>query len=218
MNITLLCNAGLMLEQDGQVLLIDAPNSECPPYYRLSDREWADICAYKTIIGLYFTHDHPDHYDRTRADQLLAEHFDIPVFLPEDSSSEGTLTMGPFELSYRSVAHAPLPQAPAHVVTWVKAGDMTLYLPADAALDAAPHRQFLGGRKADIGIWNAMYLSRPETRALMHDAARKNYIYHMPLEKDDQMGIWRKCRSNFRRAHEELCDICVLEQYPSKIV
>ena len=83
------------------------------------------------------------------------------------------------------------------------------YLAEDAV-----HEAFLNGRKACMGIWNSMYLSRPETRCLMHRAAHKNYVYHMPECQDDMSGIWRKCRNNLQRYPDELRDIVIMDRYP----
>ena len=218
MNITLMCNAGLMLEHNGQTLLIDIPNGYCPPFNTISVSAWKEIVTSKRIVGLYFTHAHPDHYNSEMVEQFCAEYPEIPVFLPKQGVESGNTTMGDFELEYCMVPHAPIVDPPVHVVTLIKTKDMTVYLPADAELDPVSHRLFLNGRKADIGIWNAMFLSRPQTRSLMHEAAFRNYIYHMPLQDEDTMGIWRKCRNNFERFPEELLDITVLNHYPYIII
>ena len=85
--------------------------------------------------------------------------------------------------------HAPIPNAPAHVVTWIETGEGSVYLAADAELDPERHREVLKNRTADAAVWNSMYLSRPETRSLMKDAGKQNYIYHMPAERPDCAGL-----------------------------
>lgn len=218
MRITLLCNAGLLLEQDDQILLIDTPNGNCPPFYEIPDSRWGEIVDEKRIVGLYFTHCHPDHYDPAKVEQFCMNNPHVPVFIPEEGMADGKITMGDFEMEYRLMPHAPILQPPPHVVTWIRTKDESIYLPADAELDPVPHRSFLRGRTANIGIWNAMFLSRPQTRELMHEAACRNYIYHMPLLEDDTMGIWHKCNNNFKRFPQELADITVLDHYPSIIL
>lgn len=222
MRITVLCNAGLAIHHNGEVILIDLPNQNLHPFYSIPDETWGCIVdrlePYGTVSGIYFTHKHPDHYDPKRLEAFCRRYPDVSVFTPEFSKPCGKLKMGVFEINYSLVDHAPLPSAlPPHAVTWIKAGESTLYLAADAALDHALHRAFLNGRKADIAFWNSMYLSRPETRALMHEAACKNYIYHMPLVTTDDGGIWSKCRLNLKRHGEELREVTIIDKYPFEI-
>ena len=222
MHITVLCNAGLALHHKGEVLLIDLPNQDLHPFYSLPDETWDAVVdrqmTYNGVCGIYFTHCHPDHYDPDRLAQFCGRYPHVPVFVPDYSLTCGELKMGSFEIAYSLVEHAPLPFAlPPHAVTWVQAGDKSVYIAADAALDPEPHREFLKGRRADVAFWNAMYLSRPETRALMHETACRNYIYHMPLNTGDDGGIWSKCRSNLQRHGDELRDITVIDRYPYEI-
>ena len=219
MNITLLCNAGLALEHRGEVLLIDMPNHDLPPYYPLPEDTWAKIMAgekpYERVCGLFFTHDHPDHMNKEKLAKFVSVHPDVPVFVPNFEKEEGTVAMGSFRLHWKLAEHAPLPwPLPPHVITWIEADGLSLYLPADAALDISMHDHFLNGRRADIAIWNAMYLSRTETRTFMHCAAHRNYIYHMPADHEDKAGIWKKCRSNLQRYPDELKDIVIMDRYP----
>ena len=217
MKITLLCNAGLAIEAGGEILLVDLPNDSVEPFYMLPEQIWQEICSgtgkYQHICGFYFTHDHADHLDRGRLQQYRGR---APVFVPEDDTRHGRMEWGRFAIEYQNVPHAPIPQPPAHVVTLICTEGKSIYLAADAALNWKEHDDFLRGRRADIGIWNSMYLSRPETRALMERSAAKNYIYHMPL-KPDEYGIWKKCERNFERYPDELKSVTVLDRYPSEI-
>lgn len=222
MNITLLCNAGLALECNGRVLLIDLPNHDLPPFYPLPDDTWRRIIEgerpYDNVCGIYFSHDHPDHMHKEKLAEFRDAHSDVPVFMPSFENDAGVIEMGLFRISWKLAPHAPLPGAlPPHVISWIEVDGETLYLPADAALDVPVHEAFLDGRKACRAIWNSMYLSRPETRRLMHHAADKNYIYHMPADLEDKSGIWRKCRNNLQRYPNELGDIVIMDRYPCVI-
>ena len=220
MKITLLCNAGLALETESSVLLVDAPNRESPPFFQLPDSLWRRIlrkeAPYDKVCGFWFTHDHPDHFDRDRMMEYLPRWPKTKVFLPTEGTEGGHARMGPFAIEYRRMDHAPIPNAPPHVVTWIETGEGSVYLAADAALDADAHRDFLRGRKADAAVWNSMYLSRPETRALLRDAANRNYICHMPGQRPDDAGLWRKLEMNFKRFGPELENVTVWDAYPSE--
>lgn len=219
MKMTLLCNAGLALETAEGLLLVDVPNCPSPPFYGLPEGTWQAILnrepPYDKICGFWFTHDHPDHFDRARMEAYLTRWPKTKVFLPNEGTEGGRAHMGPFSMEYRRFDHAPIPEAPPHVVTWIETGEGSVYLAADAALDAERHRSFLRDRRADAAVWNSMYLSRPETRALLRDAARRNYICHMPAQRSDDGGLWRKLEMNFKRFGPELETVTVWETYPS---
>lgn len=223
MKVTLLCNAGLALCYEGQTLLVDVPNCVLPPYATLAAGEWEAIInrkpPHENICGMYFTHNHPDHCDIEKVRSFQKRWPEIPCFFPEKNVGNGTVVMGPFVISYAEMDHAPMDvPTPPHVVTWIRAGATSIYIAADAKLDCEQHRKFLKGRVANGAFWNAMYLSRPETRELLLSSAERNFIYHMPEEEPDPYGIWKKCRNNLKRYGEELKNIEVLCKYPSQIV
>lgn len=222
MEITLLCNAGLAITCEGYTLLVDLPNRELAPYYRLPDAVWQEILSrnapYMSPAGIFITHDHPDHCDRDKVALFRKRWPQVPVFLPESAAEEGTLLWDPFSIRWKRVDHAPMDiPTPPHVVTWIEARGHTIYLAADARPDPEDHRNFLRGRVADVAFWNSMYLSRAETRKLLADTAKRSYIYHMPPERPDPGGMWKKCFRNFQRFGHELQNVVVLERYPTSI-
>ncbi len=215
MRITLLCNAGLAVESRGEVLLIDLPNEALMSFYRLPDDTWKRICQRQTpydgVCGFYFTHAHPDHYDSSRLNDYCRIWPDTPVVIP--SGDAGTISLGVFTVEYAKVDHAPTGQIdPPHFVGWITDGEKSIYLPADAKLDCEAHRAFLKGREADVGFWNAMFLSRPDTRALLRESAKKTYIYHMPKKEGYGEAVWQKYRKNLERYPDELKDFVLMEQ------
>lgn len=221
MKLTLLCNAGLALETEGAMVLVDVPNGQQPPFYTIPDALWQQIFdripPYDRVCGLWITHDHPDHCHRQKLMAYHARWPQVPVFLPDYFPATGKVHMGPFVMQYRRVDHAPIVDPPVHVVTLVQVGERTIYLPADAALDPQPHREFLQGRVCDAAVWNSMYLSRPENRQLLRETAKRNFIYHMPEEKPDSWGLWKKLAHNLQRYGPELQSVTVLDQYPSTV-
>lgn len=218
MKITLLCNAGIMLETKNSALMIDLPNKEIPPFYELPEREWNKIyqrvAPYDKVCGFFFTHDHGDHLDKERLSQYTEA--DLPIYIPTKNALGGTIEMGEFLIEYRRIEHAPIENAPVHMVALIKAEGKTVYVTADAKLDVSEHKMFLNGRCADVALWNAMYLSGQQTRQLMREAARRNLIYHLP-QYDDQHGIWAKCRKNQERYPDELRNVEILSVYPTQI-
>lgn len=223
MDVILLCNAGLAFSYEGKTLLVDVPNCTLPPYAPLAPGEWDRIMErkppYEHLCGLYFTHEHPDHCDMDKVRAFREKWPDVPCFIPKENAGQGTLVMGPFIISYEELDHAPIDApTPPHVVTWIKAGAASIYIAADAKLDCEQHRGFLKGRVASAAFWNAMYLSRTDTRRLLRESAQRSFIYHMPEVEPDGYGIWKKCRNNLKRYGDEIRNTEVLSSYPSHIV
>lgn len=222
MKLTLLCNAGLALETSDSMLLVDLPNREFAPFFTLPEPVWERILArippYDKVCGFWFTHNHPDHCNWDKVHVYQNRWPQVPVFLPDDFTQTGTVAMGSFRMEYQRMDHAPIPDAPPHVVTWLTAGGKSLYLAADAALDVNAHRAFLRGRRADAAVWNSMFLSRTDTRELLREVSSRNYIYHMPAEKPDITGLWRKVDLNFKRFADELDGVTVWDCYPSEVL
>lgn len=216
MEVSFICNAGLALTYDGKTLIVDAPNQDHPPFQYLTDEAWVEMTGRYDICGFFFTHDHPDHLDRQRLMRYIGSHPDTLHHIPHAAVS-GHLTIGPFSVEYHPIAHTPIPDAPIHTVALITAGERTVYISGDAALDPDLHKRALGGKKVDVGIWNSMYLSREETRSLMKETADRNYIYHMPL-RPDAYGMWKKCEKNFERYKEALKDVRVIAVYPETVI
>lgn len=221
MEIRVVCNAGLAIMAQGQTLLVDAPCCALPPYGAMPEAQWEKLLhgqpPYDQLCGLYFSHTHPDHCDLQNVRQLRQKWPQLPCFFPQEHPEHGKTVMGPFVISWQQIAHAPMEAAPPHVVTWIACGAHSIYVAADAMLDCAVHEAFLRGRRASVGFWNGMYLSRKETRALMQATAGRNYIYHMPPQEPDEFGIWKKCRNNLRRYPQELTTVTVIDRYPYEI-
>ena len=129
------------------------------------------------------------------------------------------MQLGSFTVECSRFPHIPVPgmaEAP-HAVYWISAAGKSIYVTADAQIDTERHRAILHGRRADAAFWNGQYLSHPETRELLLEAAVKNYIYHIPVDEKDVCGIRRKCERSMARFGAELPDVSLLEQYPSSL-
>ena len=222
MNITILCNAGLAIEYNGEVLLVDVPNENVPPFTEIQENTWADIVQglppFHNVCGLWFSHTHGDHYCREKVNRYKVNWPQTPVFIPEEHKQAGRNKLGPFLIEYMRVEHAPIPNAPAHVVTWIEVGGKAIYISSDAELNCDAHRAFLQSRKANAAFWNSMYLSHTETRELLREAADTNYIYHMPADRKMGQAYWSKLHRNYEKFQDELINVVVVERYPSVIM
>ncbi len=219
----LLCSTGLAFFCRGETALVDVLNGSWGSFYRLP-RETARAVIdgeppYGRVSALLYTHLHPDHYDQQDNQAFLDRHPGVTTFFPTAATADqGRLTAGPFQVEYRYLEHAPW-DGPwtKHYVLLLSAGGTTVYLAADGRLAPEEHLAVLGGRVADYGFFNAMYLSRPETRRLMGQCARRVFIYHMPPAATDRSGICRKAALNFQRYPEELQRVTLLDGYPREL-
>lgn len=223
MKITLMCSCGLLLEQDEQQLLIDAPNGELLPFTRCPEDVTRAVLAgekpFDNLQGVLFTHLHPDHYDTAAVGALLGLHR-VQAFLPSwEDAEEVQMTAGAFSVRAVRVPHVPAPKFPevAQYALLVATGEKSVYITADATPDAERHLQILGGCKVDAAFWNSQVLSYPACRAMLSECAKWNYIYHMPIDPADVTGIRRKCERNMVRFGNELKNVSVLEEYPFEI-
>lgn len=219
----LLCNTGLFLTYGSSSILIDALNSSIQSFQAIPSDTAGRIIRgqppFTQVDGIFYSHLHPDHYDQHANQAFLRRHTGSPAFFPTaETADHGILRAGAFTVEFQYMEHVPCGYPWAkHYVFLISAGGVSVYLTADA--DPAPdrHLAFLNGRRADYGFWNSIYLSYPQTRRLLKQAAAKTYIYHMPDPEHDTSGICRKAARNLERYPEELRDVTVLTHYPASL-
>lgn len=218
---TLLSNTGLFMTCGTSSILVDVLNGRFRCFRAVAPDTAQDIIAgvppFDHIDGIFYSHLHPDHYDQAANTAFLRGHPDTAAFFPTvDTPDHGVVQAGAFMVEYQYLEHVPCDYAWAkHYAFYIVAGGTSVYLTTDAGLEPEHHRAFLRGRRADYGFWNAIYLSYPQTRQLLREAAVQAYIYHMPEPAGDTSGICKKAARNFARFPDELINVTVLTQYPA---
>ena len=91
MDLTYLCNAGVLVSGKSGAILIDGlTDSRIAPYRGLHDRDLEAVLAGKppfdTLRAAIFTHTHPDHFSFNNIKQLLTRRPEIIVVFPESES------------------------------------------------------------------------------------------------------------------------------------
>ena len=224
MKITLICNCGLVFSSGETCLLIDALTQELAPFYRAPESVRQEIVtgtgAYEKTCGLLFTHLHPDHYDKEAAQAFAQYHPRAALYVPNRRElPPERLTVGGFTVELPRVRHTQVAGYGKSTVDAmiISAEGKSVYVASDSAPEVSLHESVLHGRRMDAAFWNGQYLSHPETRELLLEAAVKNYIYHIPVDEKDVCGIRRKCERSMARFGAELPDVSLLEQYPSSL-
>ncbi len=218
MRITLVSSCGLVLEQDGSALLIDALNKQFRCYYGLP----------------------PEVFECWQASRPMTP--SAASCLPTRTP---TITAPAAGAAPRGLRRAGFPSAAEHAgapddAAWPVYGRMQPLSahprsgygrsPARCILDLHCRKKHLCDCRradrhgtpprhsawppADAAFWNGQYLSHPETRELLLEAAVKNYIYHIPVDEKDVCGIRRKCERSMP-ASAQNSRTSLLEQYPS---
>lgn len=222
MQVTLICNCGLLISCGESTVLIDAPNTSYKSF-RVMDNE-SNIRfqttqeEFSNLRGLLFTHTHPDHCSIPAAREFVRMHPRCRLFLPDyDTSDNGVLTFGEIQVEYGYLPHMKVAEGMTkHYVLVISGGGRTLYVTADGETEPRLHADFLRGRKVDAVFWNPYYLAFPEMRGWMQElAAHKNYIYHIPDDPHDESGIRRKAERLAAQYGDTLCNCKLLYQYPS---
>ena len=223
MKITLICNCGLAIESQGKTLLIDALTQELPPFYRAPETVRQDIIygtgEYQNVCGLLFTHLHPDHFDKTAAEEFAARHQSALVYIPNRrEKAPEEMQAGPFTVELHRVRHTQVAGYGKSTVDAmiVSAEGKRIYVSSDAAPEAALHERILSGRRMDAAFWNGEILLYKLEREVLAKCANENFIYHIPLDTQD--GLHRKLERVLLRYPEELKTVRLLNEYPNSIL
>ena len=199
MKLTVICNAGILLEKDGFGLLIDGISRDHVGFSGLDNGQYADILQkngiFSSCSALIFTHCHPDHYDAERVQVAQRELNTCRFFIPDGQTpASGTMQFGPFAVGYRETPHMIHNGDPVrHFVFLICDGERQLYIASDSLPDARMHREILRGVQPDAIFVNPVHLSTPDTKAWLLELAPKHtVVYHIPIDPADQTGMRRK--------------------------
>ncbi len=217
MKCTFLANCGLHLVGENSSILVDAPNGMIDGFDTTSQETLNGMMnavpPYDRLRGLFFTHLHPDHYDKNRLSLVIGGHEDATLFLPKEVETSGVITAGDFTVHYFSLPHSGgSTYATENRVFLVECAGRRLYVCGDSEPQSQLHRQILEEYAPHAAIWNPNYVNFSRGRELLAMVER-NYICHLPISSQDTLGIRRKCLSSFAQFAGDLVNTtCVLEQ------
>lgn len=224
LKLTSLCNAGIRIEYAGCSLLVDGICQNFGGFDGLSAPLFQEmLCGsgpYASLSGVLFTHCHPDHFDRQRVELLRGANPGCTFFIPDEKTfSRGCIQCGPFSVSYFETPHMPQDFAQVrHFVLLVTAGTETVYLAADAVLDAAVHRSILDGRHPTYIFVNPVYLAVEETRLLLEALRpRQLFVYHIPSDLSNRNSMRRKAERSVERFRSTLPPTTLTSTYPMRL-
>lgn len=184
MNITRTANAGILLELDGQRILLDGVCGTVPPYLPTPDsirlrltRELPDLVA--------VTHRHADHCDaQFESDYTAAS--GRPVWGPHSAGQR--LQCGPvsiFAVESRHIGKADCPH-----VSYLVQGSQCVWFLGDAAPSQWKNRQALP--KPDVLVVPYAYATTPSAwRITCSLGAKVVILLHLPPRQADPCELWQ---------------------------
>lgn len=223
--VTLLANAGLLIQYDGYTILLDAlQKSENVPFSPLPPPLWQEILCgkgqFSTVDALLFTHLHPDHFCADMTLQYLKRHNVSVVMLPDTPSVPGTAAIavqaGSRLISLDNAVSSPYVLAPKvsvlalltrhldklyygipHYCYLLTLGSKNILITAD--MDYTHETlSMLNGIPLDLVFVNPLFFS-----ALRYDRFFKGTldtkqicVYHVPYVSDDKMNMLISIKSN----------------------
>ncbi len=172
---------------------------------------------FENVDGVIFTHTHSDHCDPHAVEKFFARNPGCVFFAPDNCSVDrGRFTAGAFEIEFRMIRHMPLANGESvrTFVFLITGGGKTIYVTGDAKPKVGDHLEMLKGKHVDAAFWNPLYPGWSEMVDFMPSVgAVHNYFYHLPVDPEDRMGIFRKCMRCLERNKDALAGFVPLTEY-----
>ena len=222
--ITAVCNAGLLLRCGDSCILVDGISKSYLGFNGLSQTLYEELLQLRGLFSglkaVIFTHTHPDHYDEERVMVLQQLHPELPVIVPDENTPpSGRILLEPFSVLYTETPHMPHTFTQVrHFTLFVRAGEESIYIAADAILDTGLHRALLQDVRPTYLAVNPVYLTMASTVSWLSDLRpRAILIYHVPTDVGDPSGMRRKAERSIGRCRMQLPPLLLPDRYPCSL-
>ncbi len=181
MELTRTANAGVLLRLDGVSVLLDGVCESLPPYLGTPDAVRASLTVdFPDVVA--FTHQHPDHYDPTYAEEYATNTL-RPVYGPEWTLFEAN------GLRFRAIPTRHIGKADVPHVSFVVSGSRTVWFVGDAS--PLVWRDVADLPRPDVLIVPYAYaITDAAWKATCALGARDVVLLHLPPRDDDPYGLW----------------------------
>lgn len=208
MEIKRTANAGVLLVLDGVRILLDGVCQEVPPYMATTDRERAWLLDNPPDI-LAFTHDHPDHYDRS----FVAQYFQRaagPLMGPAESPfGSQPRRLGAVKITPVQSRHIGQHEDLDHV-SYIIEGSRCVWFTGDASplqwkdREDLPRPDVLIGPfgYATCGGWDITCKLGPKALVLLH----------LPTRDNDPHKLWSQVEAAVEKGNGPAVYVPELEQ------
>lgn len=199
--VTLISNAGVVLELNGHTVWIDALHIDrTPGFSSVSPALWDRMrISLPTPDLLFFTHCHPDHYSRRLVREARALWPKVLLALPqrefEDqlllSGRETRFSDGGFTFQFLRLPHeGPKELDVPHYGLILSDGSFCVLITGDCAPACPVLTEFLNGLSIDLAILNFPWLTLRKGRQFLEEVLRPQHLLlcHLPFPEDDDNG------------------------------
>lgn len=198
--VTLSVNAGISLYTEGLKIWVDALHDRKVPGFSTLTPELRDMlfdaAAFQNPDVIAFTHCHPDHFSETLCQEAVCRFPKARLILPERRfpnqlllrGGEVIVPAGERRLTFRKLTHeGPEYAEVLHYGLMIEDGGENILVLGDCALQGGELETWIAGRPLDTVFAPFPWLTLPGPRAFLSRVLRPRhlFLYHLPLEKDD---------------------------------
>lgn len=197
--VTLMANAGIVLNLCGHSLWIDALHTDrVPGFSTVSPALWAQA---RTLLPppelLFFTHCHPDHYARSLTNEARILWPAANLILPQRefpdqlllSGHEARLSAGGMTLRFLRLPHEGGAEIP-HYGLLLSGGGGSILVAGDCEPASPVLARYLEGVSVDLAVLNFPWLTLRRGRRYLEEVLRPRHLLlvHLPFPEDDANG------------------------------
>lgn len=233
MKVTLLANAGILVEGAGLHLLVDGIHGRTHRFSAVPEDMLSQIVEgegeFAHIAYALLTHNHADHYNEEHTREFLLAHrcteLIAPLLIPGIPSfrqirvagSGGSISLPQAQVDYVRIAHEG--EEYSSVLNYgyrVTLGDESFIVLGDAAVADVPRalEELTAAGPVDAIFVNFPMITLGSGReALSECEAKEIFVFHLPFEEDDTENYRSSCEKMLPRARAVLgVPITILEQ------
>lgn len=203
--ITLVCNAGIVLEIGRTVIWSDVLHNDKAPRFSTVGPELADRVidggAVPSPDMLLYSHCHRDHYSRDLTERALAKWPKAQLVLPREdfpgrqvvlAKEEETLTFQGLKFRFGRLTHQG--EQFADIINYgtiIDAHGFRILMAGDCTVDSDELESFVGQEHIDLAILSFPWVTRTEGRETVDQIIRPErlVVYHLPFAEDDWAGL-----------------------------
>lgn len=206
--LTLVCNAGIVLEIGQTVIWLDVLHDDKTPRFSSVKPELADRIIDGDAVPppdiLFYTHYHRDHYSQGLTERALAKWPHAQLILPREDFPGRQLVLEDEQqaFSFRGI-HFRFGKLThqgadfAHIPNYgaiINAGGFRILTAGDCTVDSDDLETFVGQEHIDLAIMGFPWVSRPEGRKIIDDriCPDRLVIFHLPFAEDNWAGLREK--------------------------
>ncbi len=206
MRITRTANAGILLELDGQRILLDGVCREVSPYPATSPDVRQRLLA-AALDAVAVTHFHPDHCD-PEFEGLYEVQTGRRVITPENAGQ--TLSVG--DISITAVSSRHIGKADCAHVSYILEGSKCIWFVGDAS--PLQWKGWCALPRADVLVAPFAYAATEAAWRISQEIAPRAVLLHLPEADRDELGLRKAvsrtvgdCRDIFIPEMEEFIEM-----------